>query len=153
MLDNRKRDQRRKHTENSYPRVNDINDRQQFPILKTRTTATRARMGNGAYQRTNTQGQRHVNADDNTLPNGYSFAEVTRKNETSARTTTNRQNNGQENLTDFITLTNEIRELNRTFDIAKMLRAVREFKRQLHNCNSAGEQFQLLLEFCQKLDD
>lgn len=56
-------------------------------------------------------------------------------------------------LADFFNLTNEIRELNKMFNISKMLAEVRNFKNQIQNCTSAGDQFQLMLQFCQRLDN
>ncbi|KAK2577942.1 hypothetical protein KPH14_012825 [Odynerus spinipes] len=56
-------------------------------------------------------------------------------------------------LSDFLALNKEIRELNNIINIPKMLKAIREFKNQLKHCQKAGEQFELLLNFCQNLNN
>lgn len=56
-------------------------------------------------------------------------------------------------LSDLSSLIKEIREINKVFNIKEMLSAVREFKNQLHQCNTKSEQFQLLIQFCDKFDN
>lgn len=61
------------------------------------------------------------------------------------------QNNNQ--ISNLIILTNEVNELNKIFNITKMLQLVREFKNQLIHCNNQAQQFELFLKFCQTLND
>lgn len=56
-------------------------------------------------------------------------------------------------LSDFLVLTNELNDLNRIFNINKMLRLVREFKSQLLKCKNQAQQFELLLQFTQNLNN
>lgn len=69
----------------------------------------------------------------------------------SANTTSKYNNTGD--LMDFISLTNEVRELTKTFNIKKMLQAIKEFKQLIMQCNSTSQQFQTLIQFCDKLDN
>lgn len=54
---------------------------------------------------------------------------------------------------DFISLTNEVREITKIFNIKKMLQAIKEFGAQIQQCNTPSQQFQTLIQYRDKLDN
>lgn len=153
----------------------DLNDRRQYPNLNhvakyQRSENTTQQHSHGTKNHLNYIQQDHYNNNNNIEPDVCTRKEIT---ETPAMTSYseitsehinrntqgnnsiishNEQNNVGEFL-DFISLTNEIRELTKIINIKKMLTAVREFKSQLQHCNTSAQKFQLLIQFCDKLDN
>lgn len=160
--------------------VPDVSDRNHYPFLRN-TSSVPQGTGNNTHrqlpqeivrQATSIQQGQHNNhsnggsdgftmmkmANETTGPALYS--DIIRTNNTlrsaignrRSNTITTNQNNTND-LSDFLSLSNEIRELTKVFNIKKMLLAVREFKKQIQQCNLPSEQFQLLIQFCDKLDN
>lgn len=160
--------------------VPDLSDRNHYPFLRNTSCVTQG-TGNNTHRqlpqeivrqaRDIQQGQHnnHSNggSDGNTLMKMANettgpalYSDIIRTNNTlssaignrRSNTITTNQNNTND-LSDFLSLSNEIRELTKVFNIKRMLLAVREFKKQIQQCNLPSEQFQLLIQFCDKLDN
>lgn len=61
-------------------------------------------------------------------------------------------NNNPSNLSELLQLSREVKELNKIFDIRKMITAVRTLKNELLQCDTEGEKFQIFLSFCDNLN-
>lgn len=129
----------------------DLKDHTQYPSLRQRATSMTQRnnvhlvwgqphsLGARKTPYTDAQHSMQVNSS------------VNNQHEINNRVTYNPDSNTH--VHDFMALAKEINELNTICNIRKMLDTVRNFKNSLQQCKTAGQQFQLLLEFCDKLNN
>jgi len=145
--------------------IPDINDRKQYPnLLSTSTnqpqpTTANSHQHHNQYERYNSE-QEHIPTSrwSNTI-SAKAFNSNINRSSTNNRlgneylTTSYTNQSNVNDLSDFVSLSNEIRELTKVFNVKRMLSAVREFRKQLQHCETPSQQFQLLIQFCDKIDN
>lgn len=149
-----------------YHQTPGITDHNQFPALTQRgSTATETPVQRSAAARQ--QQQSRYTAEKSSQPQQLTAQRVPSQQE-DIRTralygtvVTNGQqyannsaegNNNFSNLSELLQLSKEVKELNKIFDIRKMITVVRTLKNQLLQCDTEGEKFQIFLSFCDNLN-
>ncbi|XP_076660776.1 uncharacterized protein LOC143364175 [Halictus rubicundus] len=154
-----------------------IMDGRQFPMINatTNTSSNECQPLMNKYSNTNTEnrnnniqysaitksGRLHQATHTRTQTGTTATTEVTtntnpqpnQPNILGTRIAQGNSNQDKGDLSDFISLTNEINQLNKLVNIKQMLDLVRELNNQIKHCSNKVEQFQIFIEFCQKINN